>query len=107
MGTLHTAPDPGWNSLYRIGGICLFITGFFYFAAVVLAMLLGPPPADTEAYLRSLAAHPGLAFVNYAGFAVADLLLIPATLALYVGLRQVARSAMLVGAGLIISWLIV
>lgn len=107
MRTLNTTPDPGWNTLYRIGGICLFITGLFYFAAAVLAALLGPPPADAEPFLRSLAAHSGLAFVNYAGFAVADLLLVPATLALYVGLRQVARSAMLIGTGLIISWLIV
>src|SRR5690349_16825437 len=97
MGTLNTTPDPRWSTLYRIGGICLFITGLFYFAAVVLAALLGPPPADAERYLRSLAAHSGLAFVNYAGFAVADLLLVPATLALYVGLRHLARSAMLVG----------
>lgn len=107
MGTLNTTPDSGWNTLYRIGGICLVITGLFYFAAVVLAALLGPPPADAEPYLRSLAAHSGLAFVNYAGFALADLLLVPATLALYVGLRQLARSAMLVGTGFIISWLIV
>jgi hypothetical protein len=107
MGTLKTAPDPGWNSLYRIGGICLLITGLFYFAAVVLATLLGPPPADAEPYLRSLATHPGLALANYAGFAVADLLLVPATLALYLVLRHLARSAMLVGTGLIIFWLIV
>jgi len=101
------APEPGWNSLYRFGGICLFATGLFYFAAVVFAMLLGQPPADAEPYLRSLATHPGLAFANYAGFALADLLLVPATLALYVALRHLARSAMLIGAGLIVFWLIV
>ncbi len=107
MGTLNTTPDPRWNPLYRIGGICLFLTGLFYFAAVVLAQFLGPPPADTEPYLRSLAAHRGLAFVNYAGFAVADLLLVPATLALYLALRHLARSAMLIGTGFIVFWLIV
>ena len=101
------APEPGWNSLYRFGGICLFATGLFYFAAVVFAMLLGQPPADAEPYLRSLATHPGLAFANYAGFALVDLLLVPATLALYLALRHLARSAMLVGTGLIVFWLIV
>jgi hypothetical protein len=36
--------------------------------------------SQLRSYLRSLAAHRGLAFVNYASFAIADLLLDPATL---------------------------
>ena len=107
MSPTPNLPDPAWSPLYRSGGVCLFATGVFYFAAIVLAMLLGQPPADAEPYLRSLATHPGLAFANYAGFAIVDLLLVPATLALYFSLRHLARSAVLVGTGLVVFWIIV
>jgi hypothetical protein len=97
METPNTAPDPGWNSLYRIGGICLFAAGVFYFVATALAVVL-PAPTNAETYLRALAEHRRVAFAYFAGSALADVLLVPAALALYFALRHLARTAVLLAA---------
>jgi hypothetical protein len=103
MGTSNNAPDPGWNSLYRIGGICLFAAGVLYFVVTALLTVV-PIATDAVTYLRALAAHRGPAFALFAGAALADMLLVPAALALYFALRHLARTAMLLAAALLLFY---
>ncbi|MGD0777589.1 MAG: hypothetical protein ABSC05_32760 [Candidatus Solibacter sp.] len=103
METSNTAPDPDWKSLYRIGGICLFAAGVVYFVVTAL-MTVVPMATDAETYLRALAAHRGPAFAFFAGMALADMLFVPAALALYFALRHLARTAMLLAAALLLFY---
>jgi hypothetical protein len=106
METHPSGPDPAWNSLYRIGGICLFATGVIYFVATVLTMVV-PAPTDAETYLRALATHRRLASTLFTGLALADLLFVPATLALYFALRHLARAAVLLAAAMSLFYAVV
>src|SRR5580704_8872357 len=106
METHQSGPDPAWNSLYRIGGICLFATGVIYFVATVLTMVV-PAPTDAETYLRALATHRRLASTLFTGLALADLLFVPATLALYFALRHLARAAVLLAAAMSLFYAVV
>jgi hypothetical protein len=99
--------DAEWHGLYRVGGLCLLATGVIFMAGAIAGQVMGPPPADADAYLNALAARPRLALALYALFALTDVLLVPATMALYLTLRQTARGAMAVAMGLIALYVFV
>ncbi len=89
--------DSRWNGLYRTGGVCIFLTGLIYIACVLITIVLGfPPVSDSEPYLKSLAAHSISAMIFFGLFALSDLLLLPAVLALYFALKPFAGNAMLI-----------
>jgi hypothetical protein len=92
--------DPTWQGVYRVGGICLILTGSIYLIGAVLSIILGPAPSGGEQYLKSVAGHTHLAQINFGLFALTDFLLMPAALAFYLALKQLARNAMLIAAGL-------
>jgi hypothetical protein len=96
---IHT--DPSWKGVYRAGGICLLINGVIYLLVAVLSVILGPAPSSGEPYLRTLAGHATLAQVNFGVFALSDVLLVPALLALYLALKHLAKNPMLIAAGLL------
>ena len=63
----------------------MFVIGFLYYAGVVLSAILGSAPSSGEAYLNALSGHGGAPQLNFLVWIVADLLMIPATFALYPG----------------------
>jgi hypothetical protein len=87
-------PDSGW--LYRVGGISALVLGAAYIAIIPLYAHVGAPPSSGEAWLKYLSgkttvwwAIPGLSVLT-------DLLFVPVALSLYLALKRVHRSAMLV-----------
>jgi hypothetical protein len=99
--------DPSWKGVYRVGGICLLLAGLIYLTEVILGILLGPAPADSQQYLQSLANHPSLAQVSYGLFSLTDFLLVPAVLALYLALKRIGKNPMLVATGLMAVFIVV
>ncbi|HZV11030.1 MAG TPA: hypothetical protein VFF94_14815, partial [Novosphingobium sp.] len=57
--------------------------------------------------MQSLTNHAGIARATYGLFSVADFLLIPAVLALYLSLKGVGKNLMLVGTGLMAVFIVV
>jgi len=103
--TLDRVPD--WSSLYRIAGVCSLAVGSLLAFGVALSLVIGPAPAENEAYLRSLAARPLVSRLNFAAFAATDVLLPPVLLALCLALRRVSRGAAVVGAALLALYAVV
>jgi hypothetical protein len=101
------SPDPSWNGVYSVGGICLLVAGAAILVVAVLSILLGPPPGATEEYLIALAGHAALARFNFALFALTDVLLLLGALALYLSLNRVAKNAMLVATALLAMYAVV
>jgi hypothetical protein len=98
---------PAWKGLYRTGGVCLFLIGVIYIACSLISIVQGSPPVtDSEPYLKSLATHSVSARITFRLFALTDFLLLPAVLALYLALRQIARNAMLVAVALMILFIV-
>jgi hypothetical protein len=96
-GAPMDSPDPTWNPMYRVGGICLVLAGFAILAVAVLSMILGPPPSGGEEYLKAL---------NFGLFAFVDFMLLLGALALYLSLKQIAKSAMLVAASILAAFVV-
>jgi hypothetical protein len=89
--------DRRWKSLCKVGGIALLLEGILYLVSQVTGFRLGMP-ANSQAYLNALSAHPMQAWVTYGLIGVADILLIPGMLALYLALKGINRNIMLVSA---------
>ena len=100
------SPDPTWQGVYRVGGVCLLLTGLIYLIGAVLSIILGPAPSSGEQYLKSVAGHALLAQINFALFALTDFLLLPVSLAFYLALKHLARNAMLIAAGLMALFIV-
>ena len=86
--------------------MCLLVVGLTYLAQVVLGALVSAP-LDNQQFLQSLTNHAGIARATYGLFSVADFLLIPAVLALYLSLKGVGKNLMLVGTGLMAVFIVV
>jgi Domain of unknown function (DUF4386) len=100
--------DPSWKGVYRVGGICLLLTGLIYLTEVTLGIYSGiPGAADSVQYLQSLAAHPSLAQVSYGLYSLTDFLLVPAVLALYLALKRIGKNPMLLATGLMAVFVVV
>ena len=83
--------------MYKIGGIALLAEGLAYLIVTVTSPIIGVAPGNNMKYLHALTAHSGTAGFTYAVVAIADFALIPAALALYVALKDVSKSWMLLG----------
>ncbi|MHB1414225.1 MAG: hypothetical protein ACYC1C_03150 [Chloroflexota bacterium] len=94
--------DPTWKGVYKVGGVCTLIIGLAYLIGAVLSIIIGPPPSGGELYLQSLAGHAVLSQVNFGAFALADFLMLPAGMALFLALKHRAKNAMLLGAGIMV-----
>ncbi len=93
--------DPAWRGIYRVGGLGMALAGVCYLIGSTLGSYLGVPPAASAAFLQSLAAHPAVAQTAYWLFILADVCFIPAILGLYLSLKDLNRSAMLLAAALL------
>jgi hypothetical protein len=95
------AADPDSRWLYRVGGISALVLGAAYIAIIPLYAHVGAPPNSAEAWFKYL---PGKTTVWWAilGLSVlTDLLFVPVALSLYLALKRVHRSAMLVATAFI------
>lgn len=99
--------DPSWKGVYRVGGIGLLLAGLIYLTEVILGILLGPAPADSQQFLQALATHPSLAQVSYGLWSLADFLLVPAVLGLYLALKRIGKNPMLVATGALAVFIVV
>ena len=93
--------NPTWKGIYRIGGISLLLAGLMYLLGSTLGFYLGATPGDSPAYLEALASQPTLAEVTYWVFALTDVLLLIGTLGLYLALKEINPSAVLVATALL------
>jgi hypothetical protein len=90
--------DPSWKGLYRAGGASALIVGIVYIIITVLFYSLGPPPGGgtAEPVLKWLAGQALRAQTTWGLFILTDLLLVPAIPALYLVLKGINKSAMIV-----------
>jgi len=94
------AVDPSWKRLYRVGGASATIAGIVYVIITVLLSSLGAPPigGTAEAVLKWLGGQALRAQIAWGLFILTDLLLVPAIPAVYLVLKGINRSAMIVAA---------
>ncbi len=95
--------DATWKPLYRIGAIAMFLLGLAWLTITVTAGMIGAPPGNTTTYLSALSSHSGTAYVSYTVTGIADLLIIPAALALYFAFKKVSPSWMLLATVVLVT----
>jgi hypothetical protein len=88
----------------RIGGLSLIGAGVAFAASAVLSVVIGAAPSGDEAYLGSLADHLDASTANFGLWIVADILLIPATIALYLVLAPSAKWVAVLGCALLAAF---
>lgn len=94
---------PELNGLYRLGGICAAITGFFFFSALLSIVAYGTnPPTLMSAELPYISAHAMLWQLSYGSLLMASIFSVPALIALYFALKNANRTLGSVGAALAI-----
>jgi hypothetical protein len=91
--------DQKWKGLYRLGGICLVLSGLGGLAASRMASHLYSSgyPSSAAAYLQLVAPKQALANSLWSLWILIDLLLIAPSVALYLVLRRDNRSLALLG----------
>ena len=94
----HAAPT--WGGVYRVGGLSLAAGGILYLIGSTINFYFGSgTPGNDLAYLQALGAHPGISQLIYWCYLLADIFFIPATLALYLALKEINKNVMLIAAG--------
>src|SRR5215467_5357256 len=86
--------DEKW--LFRVGGISALVLGIGYVIIIVLYLPAGAPPTGVEARLIYLAANEPLWWAILGLSVLTDFLFLPVALALYLALKAINRSIMLV-----------
>jgi Domain of unknown function (DUF4386) len=105
--TSSHAPDGDTRSLFRAGGYAGLALGALYVVIVGLYSASGAVPAgDGAAWLAYLDGKTTLWWWIAALSVLTDLFYLPLAAALYVALRQVNRTAMLAGAGMLALFVI-
>jgi hypothetical protein len=103
------------KSLYALGGICAIVIGISYIIITALYVLTGAPPSGGEAKLAYFAGKTTAWWAIVLLSVLTDFLFLPVALSLYVLLKKVNRTAMMVGSGflglfavldLVITWAI-
>jgi len=93
--------DTSWKGLYKWGGISALMAGVLYIIALLLALSLGVPSSATgEGTLKWFSGQTTLAYTWYGLAIAADILLVPALLALYLALKGINKNAVLAAAGI-------
>lgn len=88
--------------IYKVGGFSLIIVGVSYLIGAMLSLIIGPAPSGAIEYMDALAAHKMLSITNFAFFTLADIFLIPASMASYYALKGVNKKAMTIACALMI-----
>lgn len=87
--------DRDAKQLYRIGGLSGVALGLGYLGIIGIYVPMGAPPEGAGERLAYLAAHTAAWWWILGLSVLTDLLFVPLGLALYVALKEVSRSAML------------
>ncbi len=105
----HTSPDPlanpgfsegHWYYLYRTAAIAALIS-VVLFLFQIIAFFVWPPPSNVTAHFALLQSHPLIGLVSLDFVIIVDeVLAIPICLALYLSLRRVHESLMLIATAL-------
>ncbi|HTP70115.1 MAG TPA: hypothetical protein VMJ35_14490 [Dongiaceae bacterium] len=105
----HAIPAPAllsdvgevrWHSLYRIAAMAALISVAIFLVQIV-AFFVWPPPSTVAGHFALLQSHLLIGLVSLDFFIIVDeVLAIPLFLALYLSLRHVNESLMLLGTAL-------
>jgi hypothetical protein len=95
---------PGRQALYRVAGICAIALGLSYLAITALYIAVGgaAPSGGGEIWFDYLAGQSATWWGIVGLSALTDVLFLPLAAALYSALATVNRTAMLIGAGLLL-----
>jgi hypothetical protein len=88
--------DPNGQWLYRVGGVSALAIGIGYIIIIGLYVPIGAPPDGAEARLAYLAGNTNLWWAILGLSVLTDLLFVPLALSLYLVLKGIHRSAMLI-----------
>lgn len=94
--TTANSVDPDSRWLYRVGGISALVLGAAYIVIIPLYAHVGAPPSGGEAWLKYLEGKTTVWWAILGLSVLTDLLFVPVALSLYLALKRVHRSAMLV-----------
>ena len=95
-------PAPSWRSLYRASSVLFILTGIIWVAVWRMARLLysSGVPVYPTAYLQLISKNQALAAATWSLWIVADLLVIPPIISLYLILRNTNKTLALIGTAL-------
>ena len=97
---LSDAGEARWHSLYRIAAFAALISVAIFLVQIV-AVFVWPPPSTVAGHFALLQSHPLIGLISLDFFIIVDeVLTIPLFLALYLSLRHVNESLMLLGTAL-------
>ena len=94
------------RTLYRAGGASAIVLAVSYVLITGLYVNAGPIPTETVDWLTYLSRNESAWWAIVGLSVLTDLLYLPIALALYLALASVNRNAMLVGAGLLVLFVI-
>src|SRR5690349_6852806 len=102
----EVGPDGKW--LYRVGAISAFVLGIGYLIIIALYTSAGGPPpgSDVETRLLYLAQHSAAWWGILSLSVLTDFLYIPITFALYLALKSINRSMMLLATACIVLFVV-
>jgi Domain of unknown function (DUF4386) len=100
------AVDPDWKWLYRVGGISALVLALAYVIIIALYIPAGAPPKGAEAHLAYLARNTKLWWGILGLSVLTDFLFVPVALSLYVALKGINRSAMLVATACVLLFVV-
>jgi hypothetical protein len=92
---MNNAVDPDGRWLYRAGGVSALVLGVAYLVIIGLYVPIGAPPSGAEARLAYMAGNTRTWWAILGLSVLTDFLFVPVALALYLALKGVNRSAML------------
>jgi hypothetical protein len=92
---MNNAVDPDGRALYRAGGISSLVLGIAYLAIIALYVPIGAPPSGAEARLAYIAGNTKIWWGILGLSVLTDFLFVPVALALYLALKGVNKSVML------------
>ena len=93
----RSIPDPSWKGVYKVGGISLFVAAAIPFIFLFFVILLGQTiPVPAQKALEDPSAPTYLYLLATLG----ELLLMPAGLGLYLSLKDVKRTHMMIATSL-------
>ena len=98
--------DAETRGQYRAGGISAIALGMSYIVITALYVPGGAPPSGTEAWLEYLSARTTAWWAILGLSVLTDFLFLVVAAALYQALKRINRNALLVGIGLVVSFVV-
>jgi hypothetical protein len=92
---IANAVDPDEKWLYRVGGMSALILGIAYIVIIGLYVYAGAPPSGGEEWLNYAAGKTTVWWAILGLSVVTDFLFVPVAFSLYLALKGISRSVML------------